>query len=332
MFRQPGSAGTLSTSSAGPDRRPVWQADGSPEEDARSFQIGYFGAAAALRMASLNAGTRKLYRMAGKLRRRAESDVDHDRSVWILENLPRLGKRLRLLELGTGWAHAYSLYPGLLRDADICCFDVQDNRSWDNFRASVERAAKQIEVMTELPTAGRAQAAARASAVRDTNSFEEAYGVLGISYHVDPNGLPDFRPGSFDAIYSIDVLEHVSGAGFTAAASRWFACLRPGAPFLADFDLQDHLSYYDRTKGPKHYLRYSERTWKRWFENGVQYFNRLTASQILAELTRAGFRIEQATRQTRAVPREDVHPDHQWQSDEDIATCHMSIRARRPES
>ena len=330
MFRQPESADVLSTASPEADCPPEWEAQGNAASSASSLQIGYYGAAAVLRMASLNAGTRKLYRMAGKLRRRGEHDVDHDRSAWVLENLPKLGRTLRLLELGTGWAHAYSLYPALLRDAEICCFDVQDNRSWDNFQASVERAAKQIEVWAELPTKVRQQAAARALAVRDAKSFEQAYDVLGISYFVDLSGIPDFPPGSFDAIYSIDVLEHVSAAMFPAVASRWFACLRPGAPFLADFDLQDHLSYYDRTKGPKHYLRYSERTWKRWFENRIQYFNRLPGSQILAELARAGFRIEQAKRQTKPVRREHIHPDHRWQSDEDIATCHMAIRARRP--
>jgi hypothetical protein len=48
---------------------------------------------------------------------------------------------------------------------------------------------------------------------------------------------------------------------------------------LQKIDLQDHLYYYDLSTSPKQYLKYSDTKWKRWFDNNVQYFNRLQRPQ-----------------------------------------------------
>ena len=205
-----------------------------------------------------------------------------------------------------------------------------DNRSLDSFKATVEVVGEQIAKWPDASPLARRLAAERVATVRPAVSFEEAYRALGLKYHLDPRGVVDFRSDSFDAIYSIDVLEHVSADVFPSAVGSWFSSLRPGGRFIAEFDLKDHLSYYDRAKGPKHYLCYSERTWKRWFENNVQYFNRLTANQVLDHLTRAGFIIEEAIHQLEQVRRAEVHADYQWQSDEDLRTGRLFLLARKP--
>jgi SAM-dependent methyltransferase len=290
----------------------------------------YHLAAAALRTASAIPQTRHVYRQLCNLRR-APREVDHREAAWLMRELPAANGRLKLLELGTGWVHAYSLYPALLLNAEICCFDVWDNRSWPSFKATVAQVALQLAQWPEVSASQRGLAADRAAAVAKSGCFDEAYRALGITYHLDPRGSLDFPAQSFDGIFSIDVLEHVPAGAFAAAARSWHDCLRPGGRFLAEFDLKDHLSYFDKSKGPKHYLRYSERTWTLWFENQLQYFNRLSASQILQHLTNAGFLIENTARQLLEAVRGEVHPDYAWQSDEDIRTSRLSIVACRPE-
>ena len=64
--------------------------------------------------------------------------------------------------------------------------------------------------------------------------------------------------------------------------------LKPGGYSLHSINLRDHLSAYDRSTSAKQYLRYSDRTWKLWFENDAQYINRIQRSDWLNMFNEAG--------------------------------------------
>ncbi len=66
--------------------------------------------------------------------------------------------------------------------------------------------------------------------------------------------------------------------------------LRPGGWALHSIDTQDHLSHYDETVSKKLYLTFSERTWANFFENKVQYINRLQR-EWMALFKEAGFEL-----------------------------------------
>lgn len=68
MFMHPGFVDIALTTSPTPDDLPGWQAGCDAVTDSGSLQIEHLGAAAALRMASLRAGSRRLYRISDKLR------------------------------------------------------------------------------------------------------------------------------------------------------------------------------------------------------------------------------------------------------------------------
>jgi SAM-dependent methyltransferase len=289
--------------------------------------MNYFLAAAVLRAASLNRVTRAAYYAAGNLRQSA-CHVWVEQGQWILDGLP--AARSRLLDLGTGWAHAYSLYPALLRDEDeIHCFDVRDCRRFKSFEHTVAEVARQIGEM-DLPAHVATRAAARAKAMMEAASFEDAYRVGGLRYQVMSTGIPQFPDAYFDAIFSIDVLEHVDAGILPAAAQQWLRILKPGGRFMAQVGIDDHLSHYDRSKGPKNYLRYSEATWRRLLGNRMQYINRWTASQLVDALAKAGFAVDEVeTHAGGPMSARDVHPDYGWQSDDDIRACRLFVRAHR---
>jgi hypothetical protein len=128
----------------------------------------------------------------------------------------------RLLELGTGWVHAYSLYPALLRSDELHCFDTSDNRHFKSFQETVPIVRSQIhdrEHWTHDP-----QTLARvddlATAIAGVSDFGEAYRILRMSYQCRASGIPDYAADYFDVIFSIDVLEHVDAEIFPVAAGR----------------------------------------------------------------------------------------------------------------
>jgi SAM-dependent methyltransferase len=292
--------------------------------------MNYFVTAAALKMASANVLTRSTYRTLTRLKS-GPKPPQLDRAPWLLAGFP--DHACRVLELGTGWVHAYSLYPALLRSDELHCFDSSDNRNFKSFRATVPIIRNQIHDrgFWALDPRALAQADDRSTATAKTRDFDEAYKILGMTYQCRASGIPDYPAESFDVVFSIDVLEHIDAEIFPAAVGAWFRVLKPGGSFLAQVGIDDHLAMYQGKVGSKRYLRYSHRTWERLLGNEVQYVNRLTASEIANMLTNAGLVIDEVkTDASGDTEPEQVHPDYRSQSDDDIRAVRLLVKAHKP--
>ena len=292
--------------------------------------MNYFVTAAALKVASSNALTRSTYRTLTRLKS-GPKPAQLDRAPWLLAGFPE--HACRVLELGTGWVHAYSLYPALLRSDQLHCFDSSDNRNFKSFQATVPIARSQIHDREFWAHDSRALAQAddRATAVAGARDFDEAYGILGMTYQYRTSGIPDYPAEYFDVIFSVDVLEHVVAEIFPVAAAAWFRILKPGGKFLAQVGIDDHLSMYQGKVGSKRYLRYSNGTWKWLLGNEVQYINRLTASEIVNLLANAGLVIDEVkTDGSGDTEPEQVHPDYGSQSDDDVRAVRLLVKAHKP--
>ena len=287
--------------------------------------MNYFVTAAALRLASANALTRRAYWALSKMKRRPRT-VWHDQEVWILDNLPQTPGRL--LEIGTGWVHAYSLYQILLRDDEIVCFDVMDRRNFRSFLATIPVVLEQVGAMALAP-AVLARARERGATILRCASFEEVYEALNVTCQISADGVPRFPDDHFDAITSIDVLEHVEASLFPAAAAGWHRITKPGGRFLAQVGVADHHSVYDGNRQPKRYLKHSHRTWDRFLNNEVQYCNRMTVSEIVRVLEDVGFTIDACDVELCDITRDEVHPDYRWQTDEDLRAVRADIVATK---
>lgn len=284
----------------------------------------YFATAVALRAASMSSLTRRIYRGLTRLKS-GPRPIYHD-PRWLLERFPSGSSRL--LDLGTGWVHAYSMYPALLRNDEIHCFDVADNRKFASFKQTIPNVVKQIAEW-QLDPAVFDRAQQRASAAAKATTFEEAYRHLGMSYQCSPTGIPNYPENYFDVVFSIDVLEHVDATVFREAARAWYKILKPGGRYLAQVGIDDHLNHYDGMRDLKRYLRYSHRTWDRLLQNDVQYINRLTASQIIDIMKDADFEIEDVSTELCDISRPEVHSDYHWQSTDDMRAVRLLFRARK---
>jgi methyltransferase family protein len=290
--------------------------------------VNYFATAFALKTFSATPATRRFYRMLANLKG-SEKPIIHDRAMWIMNSLPN-NTGARYLDLGSGWIGAYGLYPALLRDCEVHCFDVADLRhKLDAFKRAVTTVWRNIEKDTAIPALEKRQANVRACAVAEATSYATCYRALNMHYQARADGMPDYPDKTFDAIYSIDVLEHVDRERFDDCSRVWYNLLKPRGLYLAQVGLDDHTAMYQGEFG-KRYLRYSERMWRSLLGNKVQYINRLTASQIVNVLEAVGFETAETTCEAITLGPNDVHPDYRWQSETDRQSIRLIYRATKP--
>jgi len=198
----------------------------------------------------------------------------------------------RLLELGTGWLHCESTFLRLFYDVNITLFDIWDNRQLKPFKRYFAELNKVIDSEIVMAPTQRQHVHDLISTISSINSFDDLYHLLGFQYVIEPSGtLRKFQEESYNAIYSCDVLEHISEDILSEYILDFYRLLKPGGYSIHTIDIGDHISYYGRNVSRKNYLRYSDKSWKRFFENEVQYFNRIQRSRWLSLFQQAGLEL-----------------------------------------
>ena len=262
--------------------------------------IKYLAAAATLKAFSSGHGMRRLYRSVGNVLgpRRVRRGLNrnyinraHD-FLHVVRKLDAIHDGDRILELGTGWVHWESTFIRLFYDTRATLFDVWDNRQLPAFKKYFADLAEVIDKEVEVRPEERGRVHGLLRAVSSVSSFGELYSLIGSEYLINPSGKLERLPsGSFDAIVSCSVLEHVRKDILPQYIRDFSRLLKPGGYSIQTIDIGDHLSYYDGHVCPKYYLRYSDPVWERWFENDVQYFNRVQRSEWLQLFARAGLEL-----------------------------------------
>ena len=262
----------------------------------------YATAANVARLFSLTRQTRRSYRVLGNAyegRKRVREGLPDrylERANVLLALCDRhevLQAHDRVLELGTGWMHWEGMILRLFAEADVSLFDVVNNRLWSAFQAYFARLDQVLDESIDVDAERLARAHAALRAIEGADSFDEVYRLLEMRYVVDPAGKLDrFASDSFALVVSSDVLEHVHRSILPSALEGTYRLLKPGGYAIHYIDLADHFTYLiGGGVSRKHYLKYSEAQWSRYFENDVQYVNRIQRPEWLALVAEAGFEI-----------------------------------------
>ena len=260
--------------------------------------IRYVTAAAALKLLSAGPLMKGLYRRLGNVwgaKHRMRQGLPSSyveralRFKRLCEEHGAIGNGMRLLEIGTGWAHWEATFIRLFYDVEAILFDAWDNRQLEAFKLYFRELDTRIDGEIGLDSTASQRVHGLLRAIAAVSTFDELYRLLDFQYVVEPSGsLRRFGDDSFDLVFSFNVLEHVREEilpEFTQDVGR---LLKPGGYSIHQIDLGDHLSYYHAMNIEKNYLRYADATWKRRFENEVQYFNRVQRPEWLSLFEEAG--------------------------------------------
>lgn len=216
-----------------------------------------------------------------------------------------------ILELGTGWYHWYALYLRLHYDVKITMLDVWDNRRFYSMKTLIS------QIQSSNPMRNR---------ILKTRSFDELYELLNLEYVIDKDGsLSRFPSEQFNCVFSFHTLEHVHRSEVSKEISEIKRVLKHGGFSIHQIGLDDHLSHYDKKESAKKYLEFPDRTWKRLFENDVQYFNRLQASDWLSLFGNSGFTLIEQKPIMYSMTGIKVNSEFQHYVKEDIACAGLTI-------
>lgn len=301
--------------------------------------IKYLTVAAVLKLFSATPQMRYLYRRFGNIyetrRRLGEGlpEVYLERLRFLLDAVKKhdmIHPGDRLLEVGTGWVHWEATGIRLFYDVRITLFDIWDNRLLIPFKLYFRRLGELMDTVTEILPSQRDEVRRMLEKITSVASFEELYELLGFEYVIEPKGtLHRFRDGSFDLIYSNDVMEHIKADILPGYIRDFARLLKPGGYSVHSIDPCDHLYYFDRKMPVKNYLKYSDKSWKRYFENDVQYFNRVQRSQWLDLFQQAGLELvwEEAEYDEIGLT---PHNDYRDLDKQDINCTSLKVIHRKP--
>jgi SAM-dependent methyltransferase len=171
------------------------------------------------------------------------------------------------------------------------------------------------------------------AALLDSRSFDEIYDRFGLTYFLSVDGdLSALPESSFDCIFSYDVLEHIPLDRVEKAIEEQSRLLKPGGYAIHNIGIGDHLTQYDRKESWKKYLEYSDTAWKLFFENKVQYINRLQGSDWLGIFERKGFELLEKRPDLIDIENLNIHKKYRQYSAEDLACKALTLVYRKAES
>lgn len=300
--------------------------------------LRYVLAASALKVFSINSLTKRIYRKigntVGERTRLAVDDIDirierGELLRQLCQSHQALQDGYRILEIGTGWMHWYSLYLRLFYDIHVTALDIWDNRQFLALQAAARKLSSRFENMSNVDEKARSNL----KKVLDCASFDEFYKEFGYEYVIEPNGaMSAFSESQFDFITSFHVLEHVPAQLVAQAVRDMYRTLKPGGYVIHQIGIDDHLTHYDGKASPKQYIKYSDKVWRRFFENEVQYFNRWQTSDWTSVFDDAGFSLVDQIAESASI--DDLKVDQRFSdySRDDLECTILTLVYQKPRS
>jgi hypothetical protein len=309
------------------------------QNNKESWMIRYHLAALALKGFSSSGPARKLYRglgnrIGGSRREKGEMPAYYLRRVQQNVAFCRKYSPLQagdlVVELGTGWVHWEALTLRLFFDFEAVLYDVWDNRQFSAMKSWLRQLECRFGEKDFLEGCDFDRARWLIHKIDDATSFDDVYSLLGFQYVVDPGGLMQNLPrDAFRLAISRGVMEHIPAETAPQFVLNMASLVAGGGLGIHGINISDHLSKYDPSASPKQYLRYSDSQWRFWYENGVQYINRIQRSAWLQMFANAGFSVIEESREDGKVTGLRVHAQFQGLSWEDIACTTLLLVVRK---
>jgi 2-polyprenyl-3-methyl-5-hydroxy-6-metoxy-1,4-benzoquinol methylase len=185
----------------------------------------------------------------------------------------------RVLEIGTGWDPTIPIYLAGL-GAQVTSVDLRRHlRATRSVREKLQATLDRVRQEVDFSERHRG---AIAAFIAGHGSVEDLLTGMDIAYlapFLDAT-LLSLPPLSFDLVYSIAVLEHVSPLDLDTMMHAHDHLLRPGAVAYHDIALGDHFTGVDSAITSANFLKYDGLFWRWLGENHLAYHNRLRKSDF----------------------------------------------------
>ena len=200
----------------------------------------------------------------------------------------------RVVEVGTGWYPTFPFCFYLSGIDKVFSYDLNRHLRRELTVACAALLAQDLETIATL--AGRPLEDVRRSHQRlvaslgTSEGFESTTGTVQYLAPADA-ARTDLPAGSVDLVFSNSVLEHVQTEALAPLLRETRRILKPGGLMFHSVNCGDHYAYVDPSINQLNYLRYSERSWRKW-NNRFLHQNRLRAVDFIRSAEQCGFRIE----------------------------------------
>jgi hypothetical protein len=215
------------------------------------------------------------------------------RADWLVQMkvLRELGFHVQgrdLLEIGTGWLPVFPLCFALAGARRCHTFDLHRHLNLAVMAKALHELERHLPAIAQV--CGDAENVVRERWQRLVTVGDGA-GILeaaGIEYHAPADatvtGLPD---ASVALVFSNSVLEHITAEVLAPMMRESCRVLQPDGLSLHSVNCGDHYAYFDRSITQVHYLRFSDRQWRKW-NNDLLYQNRLRPVDFVEAARAAG--------------------------------------------
>lgn len=219
---------------------------------------------------------------------------------WTVEQGLRIAEMLRksgthiegatALELGSGWR---PVIPLILRAAGVRRVYMVDAEQLLDERLLIDTAKRLREQAPMLSQRLRIPVESIQATLSPVEGagLEPATKALGLVYlaPADARRLA-LEPGEVDIVSSRAVLEHIPRQVLEAILAEFARILVPGRGVMCHIvDNSDHWAHIDKRLSMVNFLKYSDRRWKLFAVNPLDYMNRLRHSEYVALFRKAGF-------------------------------------------
>lgn len=308
----------------------------------KSWKVKGFAQAVMSRMPGGMRLNDMLQRRVGGLRE-FEANVASKVGDWvgIMKHLSAAGRgRVEgwtLVEIGSGWYPTLPVCFALAGARRILTADLTRHMNEDLTLRMMRALAGQVERIAETAQADPAEVRERYGRMAGCGSLRELLETAGIEYLApcDASRLVWVADGTVDLVYSNSVMEHVAPEAIPGLMREAWRVLGPEGLMMHAVACNDHYAHFDRGISFVNYLQFTEREWRFW-NNGLNYQNRLRAPEFPRLARECGFRVVHESRAVRAGTREalaamKVAPEFSKYTLEELAATSVDFVAAKKE-
>ncbi len=200
---------------------------------------------------------------------------------------------LAVVELGTGKYPVVPVALFLCGVRRIWTFDIVPLLQDTVTRQILQALLDQADTLSDYLPRIQADRLARLESVLKDDRLKKSADLLralDIEVLIRDACEPGLEAGAFDLIISNMTLEHIAPDIILGLFKAFKKLAAPGAVMSHFIDMNDHYTYFDPSVTAFNYMRYTDAQWW-WFNNALQYQNRLRMIDYRSLHTQAGFEV-----------------------------------------